>query len=61
MNDVALRMDIEDGANTTVLELVQAVVSEDELRIPQVTSTIFTLWMTSGLLGTYIRQRTAYN
>ncbi|BES90915.1 FERM central domain [Nesidiocoris tenuis] len=50
MNDVALRMDIEDGANTTVLELVQAVVSEDELRIPQVTSTIFTLWMTSGLL-----------
>uniref|UniRef100_A0A146L8J5 FERM domain-containing protein 8 n=2 Tax=Lygus hesperus TaxID=30085 RepID=A0A146L8J5_LYGHE len=50
MNEVALRMDVEDGTNSTVHELVQAIVGEEQLRIPRVAGTIFTLWMTSGLL-----------
>lgn len=51
MTDVALKMEIEDGANATVFELVQSIVSEEQLRIPRIAGTIFTLWMTSGLLG----------
>ncbi|XP_024081210.1 FERM domain-containing protein 8 isoform X2 [Cimex lectularius] len=50
MTDVALRMDVEDGVNATVHELVQSIVSEEQLRLTRVAATIFTLWMTSGLL-----------
>lgn len=50
MTDVALHMELEDGANTTVQELVQAIISEDQLGLPKSASNIFTLWMCSGLL-----------
>ncbi|CAH1393403.1 unnamed protein product [Nezara viridula] len=50
MTDLALRMEIEDGTNATVQDLVQSITQEEQLRLPRVASTIFTLWMSSGLL-----------
>lgn len=51
MTDLALRMEIEDGTNATVQDLVQSITQEEQLRLPRIASTIFTLWMSSGLLG----------
>jgi len=44
-------MDIEDGVNITVQDLVQSVLQVEELGLPRVVTNIFTLWMCSGLLG----------
>ncbi|KAJ4435113.1 hypothetical protein ANN_23688 [Periplaneta americana] len=50
MSRVVLHMDLEDGVNITVQELVQSVLQEEELGLPRVAASIFTLWMCSGLL-----------
>lgn len=50
MSDVALHMELEDGANTTVQELVLAICSEEQLGLGKSAANIFTLWMCSGLL-----------
>ncbi|XP_047110100.1 putative FERM domain-containing protein FRMD8P1 [Schistocerca piceifrons] len=50
MSKVVLNMEIEDGHSATVQELVQYVMQEEELALPRVASSIFTLWMCSGLL-----------
>lgn len=44
-------MELEDGNNTTVTELVQCVLELDELMLPESAKNVFTLWMSSGLLG----------
>lgn len=54
MNDVVLHMQLEDGNNTTVSDLVQCIVELEELMLSENAKTIFTLWMSSGLLGTLI-------
>ena len=51
MNDVVLHMQLEDGNNTTVSDLVRCVIELDELALPDYSKNIFTLWMSSGLLG----------
>jgi len=51
MSRVALRMDVEDGVNITVQDLVQSILQVEELGLPRVATNIFTLWMCSGLLG----------
>jgi hypothetical protein len=51
MSRVVLHMDLEDGVNITVQELVQSVVQEEKLGLPRVAANIFTLWMCSSLLG----------
>ena len=51
MSRVVLHMDIEDGVNITVQELVQSILQVEELGLPRVATNIFTLWMCSGLLG----------
>lgn len=51
MSRVVLHMDIEDGVNITVQELVQSVLQVEELGLPRVATNIFTLWMCSSLLG----------
>jgi hypothetical protein len=51
MSRVALRMDLEDGVNITVQDLVQSILQVEELGLPRVATNIFTLWMCSGLLG----------
>ncbi|XP_022186630.1 putative FERM domain-containing protein FRMD8P1 isoform X2 [Nilaparvata lugens] len=50
MSDVAFHMELEDGANTTVPEMVQAIVNDPELGLPKSAANIFTMWMCSGLL-----------
>lgn len=50
MSRVALHMDVEDGVNITVQELVQSILQVEELGLPRVAANIFTLWMCSGLL-----------
>lgn len=54
MTDVALRMEVDDGTNVTVLDLVNSITQEEQLRLPRVSSTMFTLWMSSGLLGKWL-------
>lgn len=44
-------MDLEDGVNITVQELVQSILQEEEVDLPRVAANIFTLWMCSSLLG----------
>jgi hypothetical protein len=51
MSRVVLRMDLEDGVNITVQELVQSILQEEELGVPRVAANIFTLWMCSSLMG----------
>jgi hypothetical protein len=51
MSRVALHMDVEDGINITVQELVQSILQVEELGLPRVAANIFTLWICSGLLG----------
>jgi hypothetical protein len=51
MNDVVLHMQLEDGYNTTVADLVRCVTMLEELMLPEYSKNIFTLWMSSGLLG----------
>lgn len=51
MNSVVLHLELEDGHNMTVSELVPCIVALDELMLPENAKNIFTLWMCSGLLG----------
>jgi hypothetical protein len=61
MSRVVLHMDLEDGVNITVQELVQSILQEEEVGLPRVAASIFTLWMCSGLLGnTFITLATQY-
>uniref|UniRef100_A0A1B6CXC5 FERM domain-containing protein 8 n=1 Tax=Clastoptera arizonana TaxID=38151 RepID=A0A1B6CXC5_9HEMI len=50
MGDIALCMELEDGTNTTVEDLVKAIVAEEQLGLPPSAFKMFTLWMCSGLL-----------
>ncbi|XP_063222008.1 putative FERM domain-containing protein FRMD8P1 isoform X2 [Bacillus rossius redtenbacheri] len=50
MSCVVLNMDLEDGANCTVQDIVMAILQEDDLGLSRVATNIFTLWMCSGLL-----------
>ncbi|XP_021914561.1 FERM domain-containing protein 8 isoform X3 [Zootermopsis nevadensis] len=50
MSQVVLHMDLEDGVNITVQELTQSILQEEELGLPRIAASIFTLWMCSSLL-----------
>ncbi|KAJ9585101.1 hypothetical protein L9F63_020557, partial [Diploptera punctata] len=50
MSRAVLHMDLEDGINITVNEMLQSILQEEELGLPRVAANIFTLWMCSGLL-----------
>lgn len=54
MNDVVLHMELEDGVNTIVSELVRCITKLDELMLPENAKDIFTLWMNSSLLGNFL-------
>lgn len=51
MSRVVLHMDLEDGVNITVQELLQCILQKEEVGLPRVAATVFTLWMCSDLLG----------
>ncbi|PSN46115.1 hypothetical protein C0J52_17252 [Blattella germanica] len=50
MSRVVVLLDLEDGVNITVNELVQSILQEEDVGLPRVAASIFTLWMCSGLL-----------
>ncbi|XP_067003864.2 putative FERM domain-containing protein FRMD8P1 isoform X2 [Anabrus simplex] len=50
MSRIVVHMDLEDGPNTTVQDLVQSLLQEEQLSLPRVAASIFTIWMCSGLL-----------
>lgn len=51
MSNVVLHLELEDGNNTTVTELVQCIIELEDLMLPESAKNVFTLWMSSGLLG----------
>ncbi|PNF28256.1 FERM domain-containing protein 8 [Cryptotermes secundus] len=55
MSRVVLHMDLEDGVNITVQELVQSILQEEEVGLPRVAANIFTLWMCSSLLEVQLK------
>lgn len=52
MNNIVLHLELEDGNNTTVTDLIQFVIELDDLMLPESAKNVFTIWMSSGLLGT---------
>lgn len=61
MTNVALHMELEGGQTATVQDLTQAIFTDDQLRIPRTASNVFTLWMSSGLLGWYTVKLLLFN
>jgi len=57
MSPVALKMEIEDGAQVTAAEIVHALADDERLDLPQpqVTADVLALWMTSPLLDVQLR------
>ena len=53
MSKVIIHMDLEDGVNSKVQDLVQAIIQIEELGLPRMSANIFTLWMSSGLVGKF--------
>ena len=51
MSRVAVQMEVEDGKNTTVADLVASLFQEEEIGLPSSCAPVFALWMCSGLLG----------
>ena len=47
MSAVAVQMEVEEGANATVTELLTSLLEEEELGLPRVTQEVLTLWMIS--------------
>ena len=50
MSAVAVQMEVEEGANATVTDLVTSLLEEEELGLPRATQDILSLWMNSPLL-----------
>ena len=50
MSAVAVQMEVEEGANATVTDLVTSLLEEEELGLPRATQDILSLWMNSTLL-----------
>ena len=55
MSAVAVQMEVEEGANATVTELLTALLEEEELGLPRVTQEVLTLWMISPLLEVQLK------
>ena len=56
MSAIGVKMEVEEGASATVVELVNTLVEEEELSLPRQQATeIFTLWMTSPLLDVQLK------
>ena len=55
MSAVAVQMEVEEGANATVTELLTSLLEEEELGLPRVTQEVLTLWMISPLLEVQLK------
>jgi len=55
MSAVAVQMEVEEGANATVTDLVSSLLEEEELGLPRATQEILSLWMNSPLLEVQLK------
>ncbi|XP_065222741.1 FERM domain-containing protein 8 isoform X2 [Planococcus citri] len=55
MNNIVLHLELEDGNNTTVTELIQFVIELEDLLLPESAKNVFTIWMSSGLLEVQLK------
>merc|ERR1719500_496216 len=55
MSAVAVQMEVEEGANATVTDLVSSLLEEEELGLPRATQDILSLWMNSPLLEVQLK------
>jgi len=55
MSAVAVQMEVEEGANATVTDLVTSLLEEEELGLPRATQDILSLWMNSPLLQVQLK------
>jgi len=55
MSAVAIQMEVEEGANATVTDLVSSLLEEEELGLPRATQDILSLWMNSPLLEVQLK------
>lgn len=51
MSGTVVHMDVADGRDANVQDLTQALLQEEEIGLPRTGSNLFTLWMSSSLLG----------
>ncbi|KAK7862335.1 hypothetical protein R5R35_005227 [Gryllus longicercus] len=50
MSRVVIHMELEDGANATAQDLLQCVLQEEQLALPRLAASMFSLWMSSSIL-----------
>ena len=55
MSAVAVQMEVEEGANATVTDLVGSLMEEEELGLPRVTQDVLSMWMVSPLLEVQLK------
>ena len=55
MSAVAVQMEVEEGANATVTDLLSSLLEEEELGLPRVTQDVLSLWMVSPLLEVQLK------
>lgn len=55
MSAVAVQMEVEEGANATVTDLLSSLLEEEELALPRVTQDILSMWMVSPLLEVQLK------
>jgi len=55
MSAVAVQMEIEEGANSTVTDILNSLVGEEELALPRTGSEMLSLWMVSPLLEVQLK------
>jgi len=53
MADIVLHMDIEDANTTTVSDLVDIIIQQNNLGLSRIAKNIFTIWMKSNVLGNH--------
>lgn len=52
MSQQAVRLEADDGAELTASQLQQCILEEEDLGLSPVAAQVFSIWMTSPLLGT---------
>ena len=55
MSAVAVQMEVEEGANATVTDLLGSLMEEEELGLPRVTQEVLSMWMVSPLLEVQLK------
>lgn len=57
LDDTVVQINIEDAPNTTCAEIMQVMLSEKELALPNHARNVFSVWIKSGLLAVQLKAR----